>query len=447
MYMDKMNLIPPHDTNAEIAVLGSFMIDPQAPFKIADQLTADDFYHHNHKVIYESVLDLFESHNPIDIISVSNRLNEKKMLETIGGMSALTTFVNSVPTASNISHYAEIIRKKRILRDMIEASHHINQLGFSDDKDVDVLLDEAEKKIFSISQSSLKQQFTPIKSALEEAFDRIDRLHKNKGELRGVSTGFKHLDMKLSGFQQSDLIILACRPSLGKTSLALNIARHAALEQNVPVGIFSLEMSTQQLTDRMLASEAFVDLWRLRNGRLSDEEFPRLRDAMAKLSQAPLFIDDEPALNIIQMRAKARRLQAERGLGMIIVDYLQLMVPRTQIDSMVQQVTEISRSLKQLARELNVPVLALSQLSRAVEQRHPPIPRLSDLRESGSLEQDADVVMFIYREDRYKENSGRKNQADILIEKHRNGPTGKVTLYFDPEKVMFSTLEDLEDYK
>lgn len=447
MYMDKVNLIPPHDTNAEVAVLGSFMIDPQAPFKIADQLTTDDFYHHNHKVIYESVLDLFERHNPIDIVSVSNRLNEKKMLETVGGMSALTSFVNSVPTASNISHYADIIRKKRILRDMIEASHYINQLGFSDAGDVDILLDEAEKKIFSIAQSSLKQQFTPIKSALEEAFNRIDRLHKNKGELRGVGTGFKHLDMKLSGFQQSDLIILACRPSLGKTSLALNIARHAALEQNVPVGIFSLEMSTQQLIDRMLASEAFVDLWRLRNGRLSDEEFPRLRDAMARLSQAPLFIDDEPALNIIQMRAKARRLQAERGLGLIIVDYLQLMVPRTQIDSMVQQVTEISRSLKQLARELNVPVLALSQLSRAVEQRHPPIPRLSDLRESGSLEQDADVVMFIYREDRYKENSGRKNQADILIEKHRNGPTGKITLYFDQEKVMFSTLEDLEDYK
>lgn len=446
--MEKDNiLIPPHDTNAEIAVLGSFMLDPQAPFKIADEISSEDFYHQTHKMVLEVILDLFAHHQPIDIVSVSNRLNERKQLEVVGGMTALTTFINSVPTAANISHYAEIVRKKRILRDMIQASQHINQLGYGEVKDVDALLDEAERKIFSISKTSLKQQFIPIRSALEEAFERIDRLHKNKGELRGIATGFKHLDLKLSGMQQSDLIILACRPSLGKTSFALNVARHAALEQHIPVGIFSLEMSTQQLTDRMLASEAFVDMWRLRNGRLSDDEFPRLRDAMARLSQAPLFIDDEPAINIIQMRAKARRLQAEHGLGLIIVDYLQLMIPRTQTDNMVQQVTEISRSLKQLARELNIPILALSQLSRAVEQRHPPIPRLSDLRESGSLEQDADVVMFIYREDRYKENSGRPNQADILIEKHRNGPTGKVTLYFDPEKVTFSTLEALEDYK
>lgn len=384
--------IPPHDTDAEIAVLGSFMIDEQSPYKIADHITGEDFYHPNHRIVYDAVLDLFGSHQPIDIISVSNRLQEKKQLEMIGGISTLTSFINTVPTAANISHYASIIRKKRILRDMIEASHHINQLGYSSSADVDVLLDEAERKIFSISQASLRKQFVSIRSALEEAFERIDRLHKNKDELRGVSTGFKHLDMKLSGLQQSDLIILACRPSLGKTSFALNVARHAALEQNVPVGIFSLEMSTQQLIDRMLAAEAFVDLWRLRNGRLSDDEFPRLRDAMSRLSQAPLFIDDEPSINIVQMRAKARRLQAERGLGLIIVDYLQLMVPRTATDSMVHQVTEISRSLKQLARELNVPVLALSQLSRAVEQRHPPIPRLSDLRESGCLHKDTLIM-------------------------------------------------------
>ncbi|MEK7084895.1 MAG: replicative DNA helicase, partial [Patescibacteria group bacterium] len=279
---------------------------------------------------------------------------------------------------------------------------------------------------------------------LEEAWERIDNLHKNKDQLRGIPTGFKDLDIILAGFQRSDLIIIAARPSFGKTAFALDIARHAAVKNKIPTGIFSLEMSTQQLVDRFIAAEARVDLWKLRTGRLSEnsDDFLRIQGALGKLSEAPLFIDDEASNNVLQMRAMARRLQAEHGqLGLVIIDYLQLMQPKTSSENMVQQITEISRSLKGLARELNVPVVAISQLSRAVEQRHPPIPRLSDLRESGSIEQDADVVIFLYREDRYKENSSKQNQADIIVAKHRNGPLGKISLYFDQEKVTFSALE------
>ncbi|HDH03973.1 MAG TPA: replicative DNA helicase, partial [Candidatus Campbellbacteria bacterium] len=318
----------------------------------------------------------------------------------------------------------------------------ISQLGYDEENDVDELLDEAEKKIFAIARNSLKQKFQSVKSALEEAWERIERLHNSKGELRGVSTGFKDLDDMLAGFQKSDLIILAARPSMGKTALALDIARNVAFKQNIPVGIFSLEMSAQQLVDRLLAAEAHVDSWKLRTGRLSsDDEFKRISDAMGKISQSPLFIDDESSNNIMQMRAMARRLQAEHGLGLLIVDYLQLMVPRQKTDNLVQQMTEISRSLKGLARELDVPVLALSQLNRSVESRHPPIPKLHDLRDSGSIEQDADVVAFIYREGRYNEETNKGNIAEILIEKHRNGPTGKIELFFNPQKISFSSIE------
>ncbi len=437
--------MPPQNIEAEISLLGSALLDGSALDRVVDILKAEDFYKKEHQMIFEAILDLFAKQKPVDILSLSNALKEKGQFEEIGGSTFLTSLVNSVPTASNAAYYAEIIRKKKILRDLISVSGEISQMGYQEGDDVGLLMDAAEHKILSIAQRSLIKGFEPVSNALEDAWERIDKLHKGGGVLRGVPTGFKELDDRLSGFQKSDLIVLAARPSLGKTALAMDIARHVALNEKIPVGIFSLEMSREQLVDRLIAAEAHVNLWHLRTGRLSsEEEFEKIRDSMAKLNSASLFIDDEVSTNILQMRAKARRLKIEKGLGLVIVDYLQLMVPRIQSDSMVQQITEISRSLKALARELEVPVLAISQLSRAVEARPNKRPQLSDLRESGAIEQDADVVMFIYREDKVKENSDRKNQADILIAKHRNGPTGEVRLYFNQEKASFSSLDQRE---
>ncbi|MBZ9572792.1 replicative DNA helicase, partial [Patescibacteria group bacterium] len=382
---------------------------------------------------------------PIDVLSVSSKLKEKNQFEEIGGASYLTNLVNSVPTASHILNYAKIVQQKRILRDLIGASHEIGMMGYQESEDVDVLLDKAEKRIFSIAQKSLTQAFTPVKETLEETFKRIDELSKHKGGLRGIPTGFRALDNILAGLQKSNLIILAGRPSFGKSAMALDFARHIAIEEKIPVGIFSLEMSRDQIVDRLIAAQADIDLWRLRTGRLSDEgednDFERIQKAMGMLSEAPIFIDDAASSNVLQMRAMARRLQADQGLGLLIVDYLQLMEPRNPSFSMVQQVTEVSKSLKSLAKELNLPVLAVSQLSRGVEQRSHQIPRLADLRESGSLDQDSDVVLFIYRQDKYKPDTERKNIADIIIAKHRNGPVGKVELYFDEPRVSFRDIE------
>lgn len=441
--------MPPQNLEAEMSVLGALMVDQKAIIKIVDVLTTEDFYHPSHRKIFEATLDLFKKNDPVDLLSVSARLKEKNNLEEIGGNSYLAELVNSVPTASNIEHYADIVRKKSVLRNLIEASSHISQLGYQEEEDVDTVLDRAEKKIFSISQRSLRQNFFSVKSALAQAWERIEDLHKNKGKLRGVRTGFKELDGILSGLQKSDLVVLAARPSVGKTSLALDIARNIAINEKLPVGLFSLEMSIEQLTDRFISAEARVDLHKLRTGRLSEEngDFTNIQHALGKLSSAPIYIDDEGSNTILQMRAMARRLQAEHGLSLLIIDYLQMIHPqRGVIDNMVQHITEVSRSLKALARELNVPVLALAQLSRAVEQRHPPIPRLADLRDSGSIEQDADVVMFIYREDRYKEDSERQNQADITVAKHRNGPLGKIKLYFNQNIASFSDLENTANY-
>lgn len=435
--------VPPQNIEAEISLLGSVLLESSTMDRVADVITPEDFYKREHQAIYEAMLLLFSKQKPIDTISVANILKEQGKLDDVGGNAYLSSLVNSVPTASSASYYAEIVRKKHVLRELITASHEITHLGYQESENVDEMLDKAEQKIFAIAQKTMVEGFSPVSTALEEAWDRIDRLHKGTGELRGVPSGFKDLDSILSGFQKSDLIILAARPSLGKTALALDIARHVSVNEGIPVGIFSLEMSRDQLVDRLIAAEANVDLWKLRTGRLSTDngEFEEMRDALGKLSKAPLYIDDEAMINILQMRAKARRLQAEKGLGLIIVDYLQLMVPRTSSDSMVQQITEISRSLKGLARELNIPIIAISQLNRALEHRPDKKPQLFDLRDSGSIEQDADVIMFIYREDRVKENSDRQNQADILIQKHRNGPLGKVTLYFNQERANFTPLE------
>ena len=436
--------MPPQSVDAEMSVLGALMLDREAMYRVADILSVRDFYKPAHQLIYQAMLDLFKLHEPIDVLSVSTRLREKGTLEDIGGSSYLTTLVNLVPTASHVLHYAKIVNKKRVLRDLIDASYHIAELGYKEENAVEELLDEAERRVFSISQSSLQQEFFSVKDALDDAWERIDMLHKGDGAMRGVPMGFPDLDNITSGLQKSDLIILAARPSLGKTSLALDIARNAATKSKTSVGIFSLEMSREQLIDRLIAAQAGIDLWSLRNGRLSsegdDNDFVRIRDAMEELSQAAIYIDDAAMPTVMQIRAMSRRLQAEHGLGLIIVDYLQLIKGHDRAENRVQEVSEISRSLKALAKELNVPVLALSQLSRAVESRTDAIPKLSDLRESGSLEQDADLVMFIYREDKAKKNSDRRNVADIMIEKHRNGPTGRAQLFFVEEQASFRSI-------
>jgi replicative DNA helicase len=449
--MPDLGRIPPQNLEAEESVLGSLLIDKEAITKIADQLYPDEFYKDANRIVYASMLELYSAKEPIDLLSLSSKLEEKKQLENIGGRSYLAGLTNYVPTSANVAYYAKIVRKKGILRRLITTAAEIERLGYKEDEEIDRLLDEAESKLFNISQGFLKPQFTPIKNLLDEAFDRIDELHREKGKLRGIPTGFKDLDNKLAGLQKSDLVVLAARPSLGKTSLALDIARQVAVKSKVGVGIFSLEMSKEQLIDRMLCSQAGVNLWKLRTGNLSDKEvyggesdFSRIGNAMGVLSEAPIFIDDTAMTNVMEIRTKARRLQAEHNLGLIVLDYLQLMEGRegtNNPDNRVQVVSEISRGLKSIARELNVPVLALSQLSRQVEQRPRSIPKLSDLRESGSIEQDADVVMFIYREEVYKKDTSRPHIADILIAKHRNGPTGTISLFFDEETVSFKNLE------
>ena len=437
--------LPPQNIEAEKSLLGSLMLDKNAIIKVADYLQSKDFYKQSHQQIFQAILELFEKGEPVDLLAVSTRLKEKNLLEEIGGNGYLTELINTVPTATHISNYAKIVQRKRILRDLISSSQEINTMGYDEQEDIDILLDRAEQRIFSIAQKSLTQRFIPIKEGLESAFERIDNLSKHKGGLRGLPTGFTALDNILAGLQKSDFIILASRPSLGKSAMAMNFAANIAINKKIPVGIFSLEMSKDQIIDRLIAGLANVDLWRLRTGRLSsegeDNDFSRIQHAMAILSEAPIYIDDAASSNVLQMRAMARRLQASHGLGLIIIDYLQLMESRNPMANIVQQVSEISKALKGLARELNVPVLALSQLSRAVEHRSPQIPRLADLRESGSLEQDSDVVLLIYREDRYNTETTKKNIAEIIIAKHRNGPIGKVELYFDDQRVCFRNLE------
>lgn len=440
--MNNVTKIPPQSIEAEKALLGSLMLDKEGIIKVVDFLRPEDFYKSAHSKIYQAMIDLFEKQEPTDLLTLTQRLEEKEELEEIGGASCLSELLQAVPTPAHLLYYAKIVRGKKVLRNLIKASGEISALSYDESKDIDSILDEAEKKIFSIAQRSLTQTFLPVKSELDNAFERIDKIHSKERMLRGITTGFPKLDNILAGFQKGDLVLLASRPTLGKSALSLDMARAVAIKEKLPVGIFSLEMGKEQLVDRLIAAEANVSLWKLRTGKLSeDEDFTKLQKALSTLSEAPIYIDDAASSTVLQMRAMARRLQAEKGLGLIIIDYLQLIQARNLNESVVQQVTEISRSLKALAKELNVPVLALSQLSRAVEHRPDQRPRLSDLRESGSLEQDSDVVMFIYREDKVKPNTPRRNVADIIIAKHRNGPVGRVELYFDQEMVSFRELE------
>lgn len=449
----KNNLkIPPHDIEAEQSVLGALMIDKDAIFTIADEVIPDDFYKKGHSIIFEAMLRLWGRHEPLDTLSVTSELKKMNELQNVGGSSYLAELVNSVPTASHVSHYAKIVKEKRILRELISASSEITDSAFNSRDELESILDVIEKRVFSISQRSIAKNFIPLNDELKSAYERIEKLSQGDGNtLRGVPTGFTELDSMLSGLQKSDLIIVGARPSYGKTTFALDIARHVA-KGGGAVGFFSLEMSREQVVDRLIASEAKVDLWKLRTGRIgkggNDHEFGMIQAALDKLSKAPVYIDDTASPNIIQMRSMARRLQAERGsLDLIVVDYLQLIQPRSSYENTVAQVTEISRGLKGLARELDVPVIAISQLSRGVEQRDQKTPRLSDLRESGSIEQDADVVIFIHPKNRDKEDLPDSERAivDVIIAKHRNGPVGTIPLYFSKEKVSFQNIDKYHD--
>lgn len=433
--------VPPQSLESEQALLGSIMLSPESIYDISEFITRDSFYAEKHALVYDAILKIFSGGDPIDTLSVANQLESTKNLEKIGGKSYLSELSSAVPSSANASYYAGVVHKKYLLRHLIETSDQIAANCYEEPEDTDELMDDIEKRVFSATNLTRTKSFTSISQMLDEAFERFDKRQVDENGLRGVASGFTGLDNKLAGFQKADMIILAARPSMGKTSLALDIARQAAQISDVPIGVFSLEMSSAQLVDRMLAAEARVDSWKLRTGDVkSDEDFEKLSEAMNRLSSAPIYIDDQANHTVLQIRSIARQMKSKHGLGMIIVDYLQLITPLSSNDSPVQQVTEISRALKGLARELDIPVIALSQLSRAVEHRGGK-PKLSDLRDSGSIEQDADVVAFIHRDDKQNEESQRPNIAEVLIEKHRNGPTGIVELYFDDKKTTFLNLD------
>ncbi|MEI7683062.1 MAG: replicative DNA helicase [Candidatus Saccharibacteria bacterium] len=436
--------IPPQNSEAEASLLGAILIDSDALVKIADTVRSEDFYEDRHRRIYEAVTRLYEQHSPIDVLTLSDQLRATGFLDAVGGSSYLTELTNFVPTASHVEQYAMIVAQKSLRRRLIKASQDIVGLGFDESTDLQELIEEAETRLFNVSQQHVKQDIASLEDILAESFERLDELHKDKGKLRGIPTGYKDLDTKLAGLQKSDLFIIAARPSMGKTAFVLNLAHNVAVNAKEPVLIFSLEMGKEQLVDRMLARESGVDAWSLRTGNLNDSDFEKIGQAMGTLSEAQIYIDDTPGITVSELRTKARREAHQHPLGLIVVDYLQLMSGGSRFGgdaNRVQEISEISRGLKGVARELNVPVLALSQLSRSVESRTPPHPQLSDLRESGSIEQDADVVAFLYREDYYNPETDRKNIMDIMIKKHRNGPTGNVELYFDREKQRITSLD------
>lgn len=436
--------VPPQNVEAEASLLGSILIDGDAIVKIADVVSAEDFYEERNRHIFSAAKHLYDKHSPVDVLTIADELKNNGRLEEVGGSSYLSELTNFVPTAAHAVRYAEIVADKALRRRLIKASEDIVNLGFSEGENLQSLIEQAESRLFEVSQKHIKQDVVSLEHILGESFERLDELHKDKGTIRGVPTGFKDLDNILAGLQRSDLFILAARPSMGKTALSLNLAHNVAVKSGQPVLLFSLEMSKEQLVDRLLAAEAGVDAWNLRTGNLSDTDFEKIGHAMGTLSEAPIYIDDTPSITVSDLRTKARREAHQRPLGLVIVDYLQLMSGGARFNdssNRVQEISEISRGLKGIARELNVPVVALSQLSRSVESRHPQIPQLADLRESGSIEQDADVVAFMYREEYYNPETERKNITDIFIKKHRNGPTGAIELFFDYSKQRFRSLD------
>ncbi|TMC60424.1 MAG: replicative DNA helicase, partial [Chloroflexota bacterium] len=439
-----MEKLLPQNIEAECGVLGSIIIDPEAIVQVAEFLFPDDFYRDAHRTIYEVIIQLYEQREAADFITICDELERRNKLEDVGGASYITSLINLVPTSGNVEYYGRIVERNAILRRLIEAAGQIAAVAYQEE-DADVALDKAEQLIFNISQRHARSDFALLRDILSAYMNKLDQLHERRGTIVGVPTGFTDLDHLTGGLQKSDLIILAARPAIGKTSLALTMAHNTAIKHQRSVAIFSLEMSKEQLVQRLLSMDAAIDQQRLRTGWIEDDEWERIVYAMGTLSEANIWIDDTAGISTVEMRSKARRLHAERNIDLIIVDYLQLMQSMSgsgkRNENRVQEISEISRNLKSLARELNVPVLALAQLSRAVESRQSKVPQLSDLRESGSIEQDSDIVMFIYRDDVYNPETERKNIADIIVAKHRNGPVGTISLYFQASQTRFHDLE------
>ncbi|GAB6116461.1 replicative DNA helicase [Thermoanaerobacter brockii subsp. lactiethylicus] len=432
--------IPPQNIEAEQSVLGSMLLSRDAIIDVSEIIKADDFYKESHKKLFDVMMEMFEKDIPVDLVTVVDELRKRNMLEAVGGIDYIASLSSNVITTANVSYYAKLIKEKATLRRLIEASSEIMELSYEGD-DVETVLDIAEQKIFDIAQGRNTTNFSPIKDVLMNTFYKIEELYKNKGQLTGIPSGFPDLDLKTAGFQPSDFILVAARPSMGKTSFALNIAQNAALLTGLPVAIFSLEMSKEQLVNRLICSTANIDSQKLRTGNLDEDDWMKLAAAMTPLSKASIYIDDTPGIGVMDIRAKCRRLKLEKGLGLVMIDYLQLMQGRGKAENRQQEISEISRSLKSLARELNVPVITLSQLSRAPESRSDHRPILSDLRESGAIEQDADIVMFLYRDDYYHKDSEKKNIAEVIIAKHRNGPTGTVELLWLAQYTKFVSLD------
>ena len=436
--------IPPQNLDAEMSLIGAILIDEEVLIDIVEIVKAADFYDKRHAAIFASIIRLYEHHQPVDLLTLTNELKKREALDAVGGSSYLAELTNYVPTASHAASYAEIVAQAAVRRRLIKAGGDITELAFNEELTVPQLLGQSEAELFSVSDASLKQDLSSMEDILNDSFERLDELYKNKGAIRGIRTGYRDLDNKTAGLQRSDLIILAARPAMGKTTFVTNLAYNIATIEKKSVLFFSLEMSKEQLVDRMLADAAGVDSWNIRTGNVSDEDFAKLADAMGEMAEAPIFIDDTPGVSVLEMRTKARRAAHDGELGLIVIDYLQLMQGSGSAKSSanrVQEVSEISRGLKLLARELNVPVIALSQLSRSVESRDPKIPQLADLRESGSIEQDADIVMFLYREAYYNPETERENITDLILAKHRHGPVGTIELYFHPERLRFMSLD------
>lgn len=441
MDISALGRIPPQNIEAEQSVIGSMLLDKEVIATATEILKAEDFYREDHKEIFEAILDLFERAEPVDLITISDQLKERGSLDAVGGLEYLANLAAAVPTTANARYYARIVEEKAILRRLIKTANEISATGYEASEDVSSILDKAEKSIFDIAQNRNSRGFTPIKDILVDTFNRLEELYNSKGFITGVPTGFVDLDYKTSGLQNSDLILLAARPGMGKTAFMLNIAQYAAVHKQIPVAIFNLEMSKEQLVNRMLASEVMIDSHKMRTGKLDDDDWQKIARALGPLSEAPIYIDDTPSISVLEIRAKCRRLKLEKNLGLVIIDYLQLMQGRGRSENRQQEISEISRSLKILAKEINVPVITGSQLSRAPEARSDHRPMLSDLRESGAIEQDADIVMFLYRDDYYNPGTEKQNISEVIIAKHRNGSTGTIELRFFGEYTKFANLK------
>lgn len=435
--------IPPQNVEAEQSVVGSMILDKDAIATVSEIIIADDFYRNDHREIFEAIIDIYDQSRPVDIVTLIDRLKQRDTLDSVGGVEYITYVATGVPTTANVKYYAKIVEEKSLLRKLIKSASEIVNMGYEASDDVSNIMDAAEKNIFDLMQKKESKGVHPIREILVETINRIEESYKNKGKISGVAAGFADLDRKTSGFQPSDLVIIAARPAMGKTSFVLNIAEHAALHGKVPVAIFSLEMSKEQLVNRMLCSEALVDSQKVKTGMLDDDDWQKIARSVGPLSEAPIYIDDTAGISIMEIRAKCRRLKMKKNIGLVIIDYLQLMQGRGKIESRQQEISDISRSLKILAKEINIPILALSQLSRSAETRTDHRPMLSDLRESGAIEQDADMVMFLYRDDYYKPDSDKKNIAEVIIAKNRNGSTGTVDLVWMGQYTKFGDLEKL----